>query len=222
MSSIQITGALQTILKDPKAFDRYAKEAFGSPLLRDLAGLIDANPDAHIMNVNSNRMTYAVKRMTNRGVIDLKPFFKRSRKTKSLKGGGWYLRVPIQPTTRQFIKTFGRRKYDEMKQQFIDGDNTVDTISVNELFAKPNAKMNTLSTLSYKPKSNNVTRTRYTTSTGKERNTYALIRTVSSNSAPTSWVLNRNNMNEENTSQRLQDDIQALINNHLRQLKKLS
>lgn len=222
MSKIEITGTLQKILKDPQQFEEYAKNAFGSPLLKDLAGLIDSNPEANVLSVNSNRMTYAIKRMSNRGVIDLKPFFKRSSHAKPMKGGGWYLTVPIQPTTREFIKKFGRSKYDQMKQQFIDNGSMSATLNINDLFAKPNAEMNTLSPLSYTPKSNNVTQMGYKTSTGKQRNSYVMFRTVSSNSAPSSWLLNRNNLNEENTSQRLQTDINALINNRMRQLAKMN
>ena len=93
---------------------------------------------------------------------------------------------------------------------------------IGDLFAKPNAEMNTLSPLSYTPKSNNVTQVGYKTKSGKVRNNYIMFRTVSSKSEPSSWILNRNNLNEDNTSKRLQDDINALINNRMRQIAKLN
>lgn len=222
MTKATITGPLQQILKNPQRFEQYAQEAYGSPLLRDVSNLIDSTDNAQVLSFNSNRMTYAIKRMSNRGVIDLKPFFKRSSHAKPMKGGGWYLRVPIQQGTRDIIKKFGRSKYDEMKQQFNDYGSMSATLSINDLFAKPNAEMNTLSPLSYTPKSNNVTQIGYRTKSGNVRNTYVMFRTVSSKSEPSSWILNRNNLNEDNTSKRLQDDINALINNRMRQIAKLN
>lgn len=218
LDNLHITGTLQKMLQtSPSTFHRYAQEAFASPLFADMESLIDADDDAHIISVNSNRMEYAIKRMVNRGVIDLKPFFKRSSSRREMeKGGGWFVIVPIQPTTREMIKSLGRKTYDNIRSAFQAEGDMSSTLSIDGLFDVQNARMNTLDALHYTPKSNNVTQAGARQKSGKIVNTYTFFRTVSSNSAPSSWLLNRNNLNNENTSKRLQDDINALIHKRMK------
>lgn len=218
--NLEITGTLKKILDtSPSMFHEYAENAYGGTLLADIAKQIAQDENVEIISVNSHRMTYAIKRLANRGVIDLKPFFKRSRSAKKMKNGGWFLIVPIQQTTRKMIKTLGRKTYDNIRDAF--GDSLTQTVSVEGLFDIKNARQNTIAPLDYRPTSTNVSRNATRQSNGKVVGSYIMFRTVSSKSAPSSWVLNKNNVNDDNTSQRLKNDIQALINKRVSAMGKV-
>lgn len=218
--NIKITGPLQDLLTtSPSAFEDYAQNAFGGTILAEIAKGLAKDEDVEVTSINSHRMTYAIKRMVNRGVIDLKPFFAKSPKAKRMKGGGWFLVVPISKTTRSMIKTLGRKTYDNIREEF--SGSFASTKSVDGLFDVKNARQNTINALDYRPTSTNVSKNSRRQSNGKIVGSYVMFRTVSSKSAPSSWVLNKNNINNDNTSDRLQNDINALINKRLSALERI-
>lgn len=220
VKNLTITGSLQNILAtNPSRFHEYAENAYGGTILADLAKQIAQDENVEVLSVNSHRMTYAIKRLAKRGVIDLKPFFKNSKHARKTKGGGWFLVVPIQQSTRKIVQRLGRKTYDNIRDAF--GDSLVQSVSVEGLFDIKNARQNTLQGLDYRPTSTTVSRNSTRQSNGKVTGSYIMFRTVSSKSAPSSWVLNKNNVNEDNTSQRLQNDVQALINKRMSALRKV-
>lgn len=217
--NIKITGPLQKmLLTSPSAFNDYAENAFGGTLLAEIARDIAQEEGTEVLSVNSHRMTYAIKRMANRGVIDMKPFFARSSKAQKKKDGGWFLVVPIHQTTRGMIKTLGRKTYDNIRDAF--GNSFTQTVQVEGLFDMKNARQNTISPLDYRPTSTSVSKDARRQSNGKVVGGYTMFRTVSDKSAPSSWVLNKNNINDDNTSDRLKNDISALINKRIAAMEK--
>lgn len=216
---VTITGPLQKmILTSPTEFKDYAENAFGGTLLSEIARGVAEEEGTEVLSINSHRMTYAIKRMANRGVIDMKPFFAHSKKAQKKEGGGWFLVVPIHQTTRKMISTLGRKTYDNIRDAF--GNSFSQTMSIEGLFDVKNARQNTISPLDYRPTSTNVSRDARKQSNGKVVGGYTMFRTVSDKSAPSSWVLNKNNINDDNTSDRLKNDISALINKRLREMEK--
>ena len=57
---------------------------------------------ALLISVNSqpNYLKVTSHRASNKGLLDLKPYFANSPKAKHTKNGGWYLIVPIRRKTR--------------------------------------------------------------------------------------------------------------------------
>lgn len=202
---VQITGVLEQMIQDPDSFTHYANEAFAAKKFNQVQELVEAG-GGEVKSRNSKRMTYTIKRLRNRGVIDMKPFFKASSKAEKKKDGGWYLTVPIAVSTRQIQNKFGRRYYDDVRTKLQNSDSTTVT---SDLFKKELSG----SSLSYTQKSGSITATKQQTdSNGKTRNSYTMFRTVSDKSAPSSWVLGRNNANEEDMSDRMNADVLALMN----------
>lgn len=129
------------------------------------------------------------KRMKKMGVVDLKTFFATSPSRKPMKGGGWYLKIPIQRKARQMT----RRMYDQLRSFTVEPGESKTVISDYLYDRRRNSDA---SLLNYEPKSHNITKI----SSGKNRNTYIAFRTVSDKSPVNSWILNRAKVNSKDTS----------------------
>jgi hypothetical protein len=129
------------------------------------------------------------ERMDKIGVIDLKPFFERSGAVKQSKKGGWYVTVPIRRTKR----SMSRRGYEQLRAIEVE-PGTSRTVVSDYLYDRRRVSDATM--LNYEPRSKNITKT-----TGENgRSTYVAFRTVSSRSPANSWILNRDRVNEKDTS----------------------
>lgn len=204
---VNISGALQQALNNPDSFTDYANEAFSAKTFSQVQALVEA-AGGEITSRNSNRMTYAIKRLKNRGVIDMKPFFKASSKAKRKKDGGWYLTIPIAMSSKDIEQNYGRKYYDDIRNKLMSSNSA--TVS-SPLFK--DGLSGSSSPLAYQRKSGNITATKQTTmKNGKTRNSYTMFRTVSDKSSPTSWIIGRENAQEEDMSERLNTDVFALMN----------
>lgn len=203
---VEITGALKNILGNPDKFASYAQEAFSAQTFDQVSELIEA-AGGTVSSRNSKRMTYTMKRLSNKGVIDLKPFFKASSKAKKKQNGGWYMVIPIRKKTRTIQKEFGRKEYDRIRGEVLSSGSK--TVKIGDL---SNLSGSTGSAIKYNRKSNNITATPRKDKNGKVTNTWTMFRTVSDKSSPTSWVLGKDNIKEDDISDRLSADIKALIN----------
>ena len=208
-------------IKIPDSLENYARtadylsKAYTSNVMYETAQTLSrAGAEVHI---NSGRMDATIGKLTNRGVIDLKPFFMHSAKVKKKKNGGWYLVVPISIKTRNLITTSGRKTYDDIRSAFSDlTPGTSSTVNVESLFSKSYSSLQGLTLPSLVPArpTGNITATKNSSGT---RNSYVAYRTVSDKSSPQSWVINRKNVNMSNSSNRLQSDVASLIRQRIRQ-----
>lgn len=193
----------------------YISNAYKAGVMKDSAkALSHSGAD---VRVTSGRMEATIGKLTNRGVIDLKPMFMRSSKVKRKKNGGWYLVIPINISSRNLVKTSGRKTYDEIRSAFSDlAPNTSATVDISSLFEKQYSSLQslTLPTLVPAKPTGNITATK---NASGSRNSYVAFRTVSDRSAPQSWVINRKNITSNNSSKRLQSDVASLIRQRIRQ-----
>lgn len=204
-------------IKNYKATSKYLSEAYSTKVVEDAAQAV-ANAGGKVNRVTSKRMEATIKTMTNRGLIDLKPFFKQSSHVKYTKDGNWYMVVPIALKRRTLRRQYGNdNTYNRIKDAFSSlSPSTSATLNIQDVFSGNTP--NTLPSLVPPQRSNNVTA--FKSQTGK-RTSYFAFRTVSSKSAPQSWVLNRENLNEDNTSESLQNGIRVLIEKRIKQIEEL-
>ena len=168
---------------------------------------IDQGADS--VNSQPTYLRVTSHRASNKGLLDLKPYFANSPKTKRTKDGGWYLIVPIRRKTRDM----SYQLYQEAKN--IDISNKpMATSPVNSLYS--NRRSSSIDLLNYTPKSNNLTRI----NNGNNGSTYVAFRTVSNKSNPASWIINRDMANQENMSKTLLANVERLIKYRLSHLNE--
>ena len=146
-------------------------------------------------------LTQTAQHANNMGIIDLKPYFSSSPMVKTTAKGGWYIRIPI----RTKVKDMSNRLYNQARQMDMDS-----TQSMGNLYDNVQSTSNLLS---YTPKSNNLTRV----SNGKNSQYFAF-RTVSNKSDPMSWIINREQAQEDNLSKTMAANLQRLVNYRLNNL----
>lgn len=170
------------------------------------AGISDAD-------VTRNKTRVQVSRaLEDQGkqVIDMKPFFKNSPKAKKTKNGGWYLVVPIRrftgrdKDTREKASGMSSRLYKDVNRQMKGG--TSNTIVSDYLYDNRKGSFSPVPELNYTPKSNNISKMKNTKGRGS---TYVSFRVVGSNSAPSSWIINREHANPDNLSVEVQKIVDA-------------
>lgn len=195
---------------------KYITNAFTTGIINDSANALSkAGATVHISN--SNRMTATIGKLSNRGVVDLKPLFMNSTKAKRKKNGGWYLVIPISLSSRKLISSSGRKTYDNIRKSFSElSPSSTATLNVEGLFSRDYSSLQNMTLPSLVPPapSGNITATK--SATGK-RTTYVAFRTVSDKSSPQSWVINRKNVSQNNSSMTLQKDVASLIRQRIRQ-----
>jgi hypothetical protein len=140
------------------------------------------------------------KRLDKLGVIDLKPYFARSSHRKLKKGGGWYLTVPI-PRKK---KNMSRRMYDQLRTTNI-APSEEKTIVSDYLYDR--RRVSDSSMLNYTPKSYNINKKRV----GKRKHTYVAYRIVSDKSPASSWIINRDKVNVQDTSKTFVSNVTKLM-----------
>jgi hypothetical protein len=140
------------------------------------------------------------KRMSNLGVIDLKPYFARSPHRVQKEGGGWYLRIPIKRKARGM----SRRMYEQLRAIDIAPDERRTVVS-DYLYDRRRQSEATM--LNYEPKSKNIEKKK----SGKNRHTYTVFRTVSDKSPASSWVVGRDKVNSDDTSKTFVRNVNRLM-----------
>ncbi|AHJ87054.1 hypothetical protein BCP8-2_016 [Bacillus phage BCP8-2] len=155
-------------------------------------------------NISAKRMPKYLKlteeRLQKLEVIDLKPYFAKSSKRKTKKDGGWYLTVPI----RRKARGMSRRMYEQLRAVDI-GDNTKQTVVSDYLYDR--RRQSDASLLNYTPKSNNINKMKV----GRNRHDYVAFRTVSDKSPASSWIINRDKVNKDDTSKTFVANVNRLM-----------
>ena len=211
MVNVKVRVNIPESIKNSSRTTYYIKQAFLAKEINSTAKTL-SNSGATV-KVNSGRMEATIGKLTNRGVIDMKPFFMRSSKVKRKKDGGWYLVIPIKMSSKNIIKTSGRAVYDRVVNSFRDLEpGTSSTLNINGLLSKQ-TPVDTISVLQPAKATGNITATKGSSG----RNSYVAFRTVSDKSSPTSWVLGRKNINDTNTSKSLEHEVGVLVRKRIRQ-----
>lgn len=155
-------------------------------------------------NISAKRMPKYLKlteeRLQKLEVIDLKPYFAKSSKRKTKKDGGWYLTVPI----RRKARGMSRRMYEQLRAVDI-GDSTKQTVVSDYLYDR--RRQSDASLLNYTPKSNNINKIKV----GRNRHDYVAFRTVSDKSPASSWIINRDKVNKDDTSKTFVANVNRLM-----------
>ncbi|BBI90209.1 phage protein [Staphylococcus phage MR003] len=156
-------------------------------------------------NVSVKRMpTYlqiTEQKLEKKGVIDLKKAFARSSKKKRAKDGGWYLTVPIRIKTSKM----NNKTYQDLRSLKIGSSSN----SVSTLTDYLEGRRNNISHPSLKVPSSNG---RITKVRNGKKSSYFMFRTVSSKSPASSWILNRDKVNENNFSKTTLKYVRNLMN----------
>lgn len=193
----------------------YINQAFRTGIMKDTATTLSkAGAD---VKVQSNRISATIGKLSDRGVIDLKPFFRNSSKVKHKKDGGWYMIIPIGISSRNLQQVGGRKTYDKIRDVFSSlGPNETATANFEGLFSRSYSSLSKMTLPSLIPASptGNLTATKSQSGT---RTSYVAFRTVSDKSAPQSWVINRKNINQSNSSLTLQREVGVLIRQRIKQ-----
>ncbi|AIW03458.1 hypothetical protein CPT_Moonbeam60 [Bacillus phage Moonbeam] len=186
-----------------RAMDNVGKAFINKTLDAGMQAAQDQKPnkDTQIkVNRKPKYLEVTEKRLTKMGVVDLKPFFSHSRSRKLKKGGGWYVRIPIKVKK----KDMSRRMYDQLRTINISPDNQRTVIS-DYLYDRRQASDSSL--LNYTPVSYNITKQK----TGKRKHTYVAFRTVSDKSPTSSWIINRDKVNTDDTSKTFIRNVNRLM-----------
>lgn len=180
---------LQSKAKAHSAIKNMGQGLVQETLTAGMKAIIKSKPQDIKAKQMPNYIRITQERMDNMGVIDLKPIFEKSGAKKMSKDGGWYAIVPIRRTKR----SMSRRGYEQLRAVEME-PGTSRTVIADYLYDRRRASDATL--LNYEPQSKTVTKT-----TGENgRSTYVAFRTISSKSPASSWIINRDKVNTEDTS----------------------
>lgn len=211
-TKITIPGSIKNYTKTAS----YAALAFRTNVMSDTIKALSES-GAEVKTSDSKRITATIGKLSNKGIIDLKPFFMNSPKAHQKKNGGWYLVIPINMSSRNIQKTSGRKTYDAIRQAFSDlGPNQTGTLSFNGLLSRVDSSLTLPSLVSPKP-FGSLTATKSASGT---RTSYIAFRTVSDKSAPQSWVINKKNVNQNDSSATLQREVGTLIRQRIRKAQE--
>lgn len=127
-------------------------------------------------------------------LIDMKPYFRNSRKAKRSSTGGWYMVVPIRRYTNRKLsnktKGMSKRLYNALNRA--ENNSTV----VSD-YLYTNRKMSAIPELNYEPRSKTINKMKNPRGRGS---IYVAFRTVSDRSPANSWIINRDKEDPDNMS----------------------
>lgn len=156
--------------------------------------------DDDIQVTRRNNSIQIQKILQDNGMVDLKPYFARSSKRKKSKNGGWYLTIPIRVKTSQMTsKMYNHLRKVKTPKKYNQTKTIVDYINATR-------QQSSVEVLKPPQNSENITKIRQK----NNRSTYVYFRTVSSNSDPRSWIINRGNT--KNMSSNEAEEISRLMN----------
>lgn len=176
--------------------------------IQQLNRSVPMNQKLNIQQAMPNYLVITERRAIKHGVVDLKPLFANSPNKKYSKKGGWYLIIPI----RRKVSSMSHALYQEARSAIIPVDSNSVTFSANHLF--DNRPQASIASINYQPVSDNLTKLR----TGSNRSNYIAFRTVSSSSPPSSWIVGRQNVNEQDMSQTLLKNLDRMMKWKLRNM----
>lgn len=153
------------------------------------------------------------ERMAKHGIIDLKPYFANSPNRKINKEGKWYMYIPISIKTRDM----SRRAYDDLRSQATPQIAGTKTKLYTQYLYDRRRESSAVPSLNYKPKDYNVTAIDKQWGSGTRRE-YVAFRTVTQDSPPNSWIVNRGKANEDELSATLLANMERLMKWKLKNL----
>lgn len=180
---------LQSKSKAHSALKNMGQGLVQDTLTAGMKSIIKSQPKDIKAKQMPNYIRVTQERMDKMGVIDLKPYFEKSADVKQSKKGGWYAVIPIRRTKR----SMSRRGYEQLRAVDMEPGTSSRVIS-SYLYDRRRASDATM--LNYEPRSNTITKTMG----DNGRSTYVAFRTVSSKSPANSWIINRDKVNENDTS----------------------
>lgn len=166
------------------------------------------------------QFTETKKKTSSGGIIDMKKAFAMSplRKTfhrydkkKKRTISGWYMDVPIRRKTYVAAKKdYSSYMTKGLYNQLLKADHGSIKVNPDLLYAARNNKLSdTIEELNYKPKGDTIMRV--ADERRKNSSTYVAIRRVSSESSPSSWIINRKNARREDPEvQRILRELQQV------------
>lgn len=198
---------LPDLFDNPDKHLKSLDDAISNSILASVGqSAVDGGADG--VQAEPHYLSVTAHRAANHGLLDLKPYFETSKTVKTTKDGGWYVRVPIRRT----ISSMSNELYTEAKAIDISAGQPVTTQWVQSLYGN-GTQQSDISLLNYAPKSNNLTRQKQ-----GNGSIYIAYRTVSNNSDPASWILNRAQATEDNMSKTLLTNLRRLIKYRLAHL----
>lgn len=146
-----------------------------------------------------------IERAAKQGLVDLKPYFRASPSTQLSKQGNWYMRVPI----RRKKSSMSSSLYRQVRQIQL-GNSESATGFIHDLY-NTESYSPAVSQLNRSTDDGNLTRIR----TRKNSSVYYAFRTVSAKSPMNSWILGRQNVNEDDMSKTMITNIKRIISHGL-------
>lgn len=139
---------------------------------------------------------------TQDGVIDMKPFFRRSPKANRKEKGGWYMVIPV----RRYASRKRKDSSSGMSNRLYNSIRKADNGNVVSDYLYDNRTSHSaVPELNYTPKSNNITKKNNPRGRGS---IYISFRTVSDKSPANSWLLNRDQADPND----LTSEVERIIN----------
>ena len=205
--TIQETFTQQTL---DLAFDEVKNDKL-SKISKGVQGLVEEDGNAQMRSIKDG---FSVQVWEDRNKpIDLKPYFRRSSKTRRNRKGQWYLVVPMRIMTHNPDKPdsagrMSKRQYTETLNKFkaLDsGDSRTQTIVSDYLYDNRRPGSSTFEGLNYEPlaknKGGHKISAEQNPTTGRRK--YSAFRTVGALSKPSSWILNREHATNDNLTENL-------------------
>ena len=202
------------------AFDEVKNEKL-SKIAKGAQRLVEEDGNAHMRRIKDGFSVYESEDRNK--PIDLKPYFRRSSKTRRNRKGQWYLVVPMRIMTHNPDKPdsagrMSRRQYTETLSKFkaLDsGESRTQTIVSDYLYDNRRPGSSTFTGLNYEPLAKNKGGHKISAeqdpTTGRRK--YTAFRTVGAFSKPSSWILNREYATNDNLTENLRKLVREVSKN---------
>lgn len=205
--TIQETFTQQTL---DLAFDEVKNDKL-SKISKGAQSLVEEDGNARMRSIKGG---FSVQVSEDRNKpIDLKPYFRRSSKTRRNRKGQWYLVVPMRIMTHNPNKPdsagrMTRRQYSETLNKFkaLDSEGgRTQTVVSDYLYDNRRPGSSTFTGLNYEPLTKKQGGHKISAiqnpTTGSRK--YVAFRTVGAFSKPSSWILNREYATNDNLTENL-------------------
>ena len=201
--------------------DDISKEKYVNKYAKGLQKQLEQTFGKQAIKLSTNGLKVAYKIIedtsTNEQIrfIDLKPYFMQSPKAKATKDGGWYLKVPVggfQSTTKMRM-AYGRSLWDDISHLEF-GETGGQNANIERFKKVLNSSGESEGALAYQWKSTNITRIQ---SGGGKYGHYITFRTVSNKSDPMSWIVGRNNIQQQVNARSFDPQKAKIISNIIRE-----
>ena len=190
-----------------------AKNKKKNKIAKEAQRLVEEDGNAYMKPIKDGFSVYTSEDEDENKPIDLKPYFRRSHKTRRNRKGQWYLVVPMRIMTHNPDKpdSAGRmtkRQYKETLNKFKamdSGDSRTQTIVSDYLYDNRRPGSSTFEGLNYEPlaKSDGGYKISAEQDPTTGRRKYTAFRTVGAFSDPSSWILNREHATNDNLTENL-------------------